>query len=429
MNFRALLPAAGLFALLATAVAVNPRQRTDSGQFTIYCEDANLRRQVASFAVRTKDETLALIGVADQWKRPIVVTLALDAASASPAKNPATVRVVESAVGMKIEIVVRVGKEPADVNLQKHLIRAVLLEYMYRGGMKQDATYAEPPWWIVDGAVELFRQRENGTEPHFFRTLIETNKLPPIASFLAERPDELGPTALAVDRSLAMCLVQLLTEQPDGRRRLASFIRHWSEGDDDPIAALGREFPALAGGAPTLQKWWTLNVARFAAADRQQILSAEETDRRLAALLQFDIPRKDGTVQRFAVSDFSEYLKLPASRQVLAAQRTGLVTLSAKANVLLRPVLSEYDECFVSLARGKTRGIHDRLERTARLREAVTRRAGEIADYLNWFEATQMGSRSHAFDNYLKTANELSDHEAKRRDPIARYLDEIEREY
>jgi hypothetical protein len=428
MSLRALLSAVGLLALLANAGAVSPRQRTDSGQFTIYCDDANLRRQVTSFAVQTKDETLALLGEGDQWKRPIVVTLALDGTPASD-KNPASVRLVDSAVGMKIEILVHVSREPADVNLQKHLIRAVLLEYMYRGGVKTGATYAEPPWWLVEGAVELSRRRELGTDPHIFRTLIETNKLPPIEAFLSEKPDELGPTALAVDRALAMSFVQLLTEQPDGRRRLATLVRHWAEADEDPLAALGREFPALAGGAPIVQKWWTLNLARFAAADRLGSLTAEATDRQAAALLAFEVPRKDGSPQRFTASEFAEYLKLPASRQVLAKQHAALVTLSARANVLLRPVLSEYAECFALLARGKTRGVRDRLDHAARLRESVTRRAGEIADYMNWFEATQMGGRSRAFDNYLKTANELSEQETKRRDPIARYLDELEREY
>jgi hypothetical protein len=428
MNLGTLLTAAGLFALAANACAVSPRQRTDSGQFTIYCDDANVRRQVASFAMKTKEETLALLGEGDQWKRPIVVTLSFDN-PAEPAGNPASVRIVQSDVGMKVEIVVSVGREPADVNLQKHLVRALLLEFMYRRGIEPGATYVEPPWWIVDGAVELFRQRDTGTEPRFFRTLIETNKLPPIAAFLTEKPDELGPTALAVDRALAMALVQLLAEQPDGRRRLGSFLRHCAEGDEDPIAALGRDFPALAGGAASLQKWWTLNLARFAAADRREVLSAEETDRRLAALLEFEVPRKNAAPQRFKAEDFSEYLRLPASRAVLSTQRTGLALLGPRAHVLLRPVISEYDACLALLARGKTRGVHDRLERTTRLREAVLRRSNDIADYMNWFEATQMGSRSRTFDNYLKTANEASRQDEKRRDPIARYLDELEKEY
>jgi hypothetical protein len=59
----------------------------------------------------------------------------------------------------------------------------------------------------------------------------------------------------------------------------------------------------------------------------------------------------------------------------------------------------------------------------------VLRRCSDIADYLNWFEATQMGSRSNTFDNYLKTANEISEQDRKQKSPIARYLDEFELEF
>jgi len=52
-----------------------------------------------------------------------------------------------------------------------------------------------------------------------------------------------------------------------------------------------------------------------------------------------------------------------------------------------------------------------------------------MADYLNCFEATQMGVRSNAFDGYRTTANEISAEGKKRTDPIARYLDELEREF
>ncbi len=426
MNSRLLPSAVALLALCAPASAAGPRPRTDSGQFTIYCEDANLRRQIASAAVQTKEQTLALLGETDAFRWPIVVTVALNGA---PTREPATVRLVESAVGMKIEVLVQVGKEPVDVNLQKHLIRALLLESMYRTGLATGTTYVDPPWWVVEGAAELIRQRDGRPEPHFFRTLIETNKLPPIEAFLRDKPDELGPTALAVDRALAMSLVQLLLDQPEGRRRLAGLIRAWPESDNDAIGALGRAFPALAGGAPVLQKWWTLNLARFASADRLLVLSAEDTDREIGALLEFEIAQTGGTVRRFAAADFSEYLKLPGSRTVLATQRAGFVALSGRANVLLRPVIGEYEECFAQLTRGKTRGLRERFEHAARLRAALTRRASEVADYLNWFEATQMKTSSGTFDNYLKTANELLEQDKKRRDPIARYLDELEREY
>ena len=428
MKLAALLLAAGLAAFLANARAVDPRQRTDSGQFTIYCDDPGLRRQIAGFAARTKAESLALIDESDTWRSPIVVTIELVPAAVS--QNPVTFRVVDTVVGMLLEVVSRVCREPTVVSLHMHLIRAVLLEFMYRkGGPHAGAAYTEPPWWVVEGAAEWLRRSESGVEPQFFRTLIETNRLPPIESFLAEKPDELGPTALAVDRSLSMCLLQLLIEQPDGRRRLANLIRNWPSSDGDIVSALGREFPALAGGAPALQKWWTLNLARFAAADRLQALSAEETDRQISALLDFEIPQKDGKSRRFSAPAFAEYLKLPASRTVLATQRAALVALSVRANVLLRPVLAEYEECFALLSRGKTSGIRKRLERAEHLRGLVTRRASDVADYLNWFEATQMGGRSNVFETFLNTAREADEQERHRRDPIARYLDELEREF
>ncbi len=426
MNLRALLPVVALLAVVTSSGAAEPRQRTDSGQFTIYCENASLRRQVAGFAAQTRAEVIALLGESDTWKRPIVVTLRLDSPVART-RSPVTVSMVQSPVGLKYEIMAYLGTEPTDINLQKHLIRAVLLEYMYRRGAPADGTYVEPPWWLVEGTVELLRRKETGVEPRFFRTLIETNKLPPITSFLAQKPDELGPTALAVDRSLAMCLVQLLVEQPGGRDRLASLVRAWPESRDDSLAALGKEFPALAG-APALQKWWTLNLARFAATDRVLGLGADETTRQITGLLTLELTQKDGTRQRYAIADFPTYLKLPGAKSALAARQAALVDLSIRANVLLRPVLAEYQECLGLLARGKTRGLEKRLARAAGLQQLVTNRATDIADYMNWFEATQMGSRSNTFDSYLRVADEIAEQLKKRNDPVSRYLDQLEGE-
>ena len=55
--------------------------------------------------------------------------------------------------------------------------------------------------------------------------------------------------------------------------------------------------------------------------------------------------------------------------------------------------------------------------------------ADKIADYLNWYEATQFGTRTNAFDSYLKAAKEVSREETHRFEPITRYLDLIEKEY
>lgn len=411
--------------------ALDLRQRTDSAskQFIVFSEDVRLRQSVASFAEDVKRDVLQLLGETNLWKAPIVITLARPTTQ-EMAEPPARLRLIETQPGFKIEITIKIGDDPAAVNLRKQILRAVLLEYAYReSGVTGGLAYVDPPWWVIEGLIETDHRRAVGTDSDLFRRLVETNKLPPIEHFLMEKPEEIGPTALAVDRALAMALLTLLVEQPGGRQNLARFLRHWPESNGDPAALLGKEFPTVAAHQQTLQKWWTLNLARLASADRYQALTTEETDKALAPLLQFEVGNKAGEKRMFAVADFDQYLKLPDSRATLAGRRLELLALSTRANALLLPVIADYQEIFAQLARGKSRGVRDRLAKTEEYRQLVLRRTAEIADYLNWFEASQMGVRSNAFDNYLKTASELSEQERKQKGEIGRYLDEIEQEF
>jgi hypothetical protein len=432
MNARALLWLAVLVtAGSLSARAIDLRQRSESGtkQFIVYSEDVRLRQRVASFAEEVKSDVLQLLGENDLWKAPVVITLAR-ATTVDQGEPAARVRLAETQPGFKIEIQVKIGDDPAAVNLRKVLLRAVLLEYSYRRtGVTAGQPVVEAPWWIVEGLLEIERRRELGADSALFQRLVETNRLPPIENFLTEKPDELGPTALAVDRALAMCLLELLVEQPDGRTSLARLVRDWPQSNGDPAALLARSFPALGAG-PILQKWWTLSLARFAAADRYQGLSAEATEKALAPLLQLELAiNKEGEKKTFPVADYAQYLKLPASRTILNSRRAAVIALSTRANVLYRPVIQDYEEIFSLLARGKTRGLGDRLIKAEEYRARAIRLTTGIADYLNWFEATQMQSRSGVFDNYLKTANEISEQERKQKGPVGRYLDDLEQEY
>jgi hypothetical protein len=205
-------------------------------------------------------------------------------------------------------------------------------------------------------------------------------------------------------------------------------VRDWPQSDGDPVALLTRNFPVLGQG-PTLQKWWTLSLARFAAVDRYQGLTTDESEKALAPLLEFEIViNKAGEKKKFTVGEFDQYLKLPASRAALEARHAEVVALSTRASALYRPVVADYEEIFALLGRRKARGLRGRLERVEEGRRFVLRRSAEIADYLNWFEVTQMQTLSGAFDNYLKTASELSEQDRKNKGPIGRYLDDLEKE-
>jgi hypothetical protein len=416
---------------LADARAVDPKQRSDSSsqQFTVYCEDVRLRQRVASFVEEAKADVLQMMGVADRWKAPIVITIEKQTL-ANPGP-PSLLRLVVTPAGPKIAIEVRIGDDPAAVNLQKQIVRAVLLEYAYRDTpIRGGATFTESPWWVIEGAIQLARTRDIGVESELYRTLIETNKLPPIEEVLAEKPADSGATAMAFDQALALCLIQLLIDQPRGRESLARFVRDWPRGDGDPAALLKKEFPELALKRETLQKWWTLNLARFSAMDRYTGMTAEETEKELIPLLQIEAPAdKAGPKKIFPVGEFDEYLKRPGIRAILTARHGEIIALGSRANALFRPVIAAYEAAFSSLAKGRKGGVRERLAEGERTRSVVLRRIAEIADYLNWFEATQMGLKSDTFDSYLKAAHEISEQDRKRSDPIGRYLNDLDQEF
>lgn len=421
-----------LLAGVAPVRAIDLRQRSESSskQFVVYCEDVRLRQRTASFVEEVKTDVLRLLGEHDRWKAPIVITLDRSSALQSDAP-PVAMRLVETQPGFRVQIDVKIGDDPTTANLHKHIIRAVLIEYAYRdAGVTGGMPVVQPPWWIVEGLIEMNRRREAGADAELFRRLVKTNRLPPIESFLGEKPDELGPTALAVDRALAMCLLQLLVEQPAGRQKLASFVRAAPQSNGDPVASLTKEFTVFGKGGQSLQKWWTINLARFAAVDRYRGLSVEETDKALTRLLQIEMAvDKGGDKKTFDVAEFDQYLKVSASRAALSTTRGELVELSTRASALFRPVLTDYVQIFSLLARGKSHGVHDRLVKAEQYRSFVLHRCSDIADYLNWFEGTQMGSKSDTFANYLKTANEILEQDRKQKNPIARYLDEFELEF
>jgi hypothetical protein len=425
-----LLTVAILACAPAPAVDLRAKSTSSSRQFIVFCSDSALRGRVASFVEEVKRDVLDTIGQPDRWRIPIVITLeATDGPSAEA--SPVSLRLAHTPEGPSIQLGVRIGKEPGTIHLQKHIIRAVLLDYMYRDRLpKPGETYAVAPWWFVSGVVEEVRRRDFGIESGIFLRLIEVNKLPAVTDVLAGRGQELGSGAAAFDNACAHVLLRLLLDQPEGKPRLAQLLRNWPDAGGDSAAALAQSFPALGPDPANLQKWWTLNVARFGASERYRGLSAEDTDRELQELLEFEIVDKAGRKRRFAVSAFKEFMPLRGARDAAAAQQKAIIALSARANVLLRPVLSDYEQIFSSLAKGRTRGIAERIHQAEVYRTAVLQRKNEIADYLNWYEATQMKTWSGTFDNYLRAARAAEENPPMTAldAAIAAYLDLLEDE-
>lgn len=409
------------------------RSVSRSHQFIIYAPDPNARATIAMAVEDAKDKFLKLIDAKDEWKHPIVIMLKpLD--PADPSHPPSDVHIVNTEEGFKVELDIVLDSNPRDAHFPQQLIRSLLLEFAYRkqGNLPTgNSPYALPPPWLVEGIASMVADPDPAADPNLFRSLIASGKTPALATFLTEGQTDMDTPSRQLYSACAMSLVRLLTDMPGGKVAMQNFIRHWPGGSADPEAELLKAFPALNSDRQSLEKWWTLGLASESAADRYQGLTLAETALELDHALTFDVAMdKDGKAMKsFTLDQYASFAKAPGCAAALNGLSVRLTGLGAQGNPLMREVIGAYAEVVELLAHHDARHLKERLKDITDYRKKLGDHMDRIADYLNWYEATQRTQASGSFDEYVRTANQLENQAPPRRtDPISKYLDEMEQE-
>lgn len=398
---------------------------SSSKQFVVYCDDAKVRSAVASFAEQVKTDVITLLGLASPWKYPIIVQIKPQgvAEAAAPLSK---IQIYETDLGFKVQLDVLVGEDPAKAELRKHLVRAVLMEIVLRENpaAAKTAIFGEPPDWLVEGIITWADFRQTGVDPEVFRILVGAARLPSLAEFLVQKDVPADSASRSVFRACSFALTKLLLELPDGHNALLQWLKNPHSPADDPAGVLGTFFHELSGDPKKREKWWALSLVRLSKSGEYSGLGFDETVRRLDALLVVKIAADEGEgAQDYPIGEYRTYLKLKKSGAALSELERQLMELGANSSPLLRSVISDYQQIAGLLARGKTQGMAKRLEQVAQERQNVGARLQKIADYMNWFEATQMQTLSGAFKDYLREARNPDKDSSRRSDPVSRYMD------
>jgi hypothetical protein len=392
-----------------------------SRQFVIYGADAKLRGAVSSLAEQTKANLLALLRQRDDWKTPVVVNLQSQQANL-PEIPPADLRFSQTGFGIKLQLDLTIYKN-LDVSLiERELLRAVLLEMIYRKqpNITAGAVLVEPPDWLIDGVLALAPGRDRGP---LIEALVNTGTPLPLEKFLRQRPSVLDSTGRTLYRAHSFALVQMLIDQKNGAARLAQYIDHLSESSNDPLADLERQFPSLADGA---ERSWQLTMNQVKSVQTFRLLTFAESERRLDELLRLKISEPNKPVNRVRLDELTQHKASASEKMALDQLRRDLLFFVPQTNPVLRPIAREYQEIAALLAHGKRRGMAKRLSRLDATRQQLASKMSEIDDYMNWFEATQMKSGSGNFTGYLKAVDLLQVQTRKRRDPLSVYVDALE---
>lgn len=423
---------AAVFLLLAGASfgqEVPKKLISSSQQFVVYCDEAKVRGAVASFAEQVKTDVTSLLGLSTPWKYPVIVQIKPES-SAQPDLPPSRLKVYETDLGLKVQVDVLLGADPAKVELRRQLVRAVLIEISLRENPEaaKGASIKEPPDWLIQGAIAWADSRLTGVDPQMFKILVGSARLPTLSEFLLQKDALADSTSKSLFNACSLALVKLLLELPEGRRGMVEFLKNLPSPNDDPAEMLGSHFQELAEDSKKREKWWALNLVRLAKAGDYSGMGYEDTKRKLDGLLELKIPTENG-IRSFQIGDYQSYRKLKHSQEILLEVEGQLLELSARGSPLLRSIISEYHLIVGMLVREKTKGLQKRLEQVAFARRGAEERLQKIGDYMNWFEATQMQTLSGAFKTYLEHSRDSGKAAPKRGDPISRYLDLLEPEF
>jgi len=218
----------------------------------------------------------------------------------------------------------------------------------------------------------------------------------------------------------------MLLDTKNGGAQLAKYIDHLYDSSNDPLANLEAQFPLLADDA---ERTWQLALNRLKSLQTFRLFTFAESERRLDELLSVKISEPKKPVKLVRLDELTQQ-KLSASEKLALDQlKRDLLVLVPQTNPVLRPIGHEYQEIVALLARGKRRGLPQRLSRLELTRQQLAARMTEIDDYLNWFEATQMKSGSGNFTGYLKALDQSQVPAQRRHDPLSVYVDALEDQF
>ena len=134
--------------------AVKPRSMSTSRQFVAYGGDVSVRGAICELAEKTKAHLLNLLELHDNWKTPLIVNLDYPQAN-FPEATTCSLQVSQLGYGLKLQLNFVVKSDLQASEVQRELLRAILVEIMYRerGDVPAGTPYVAPPDWLLDPAT------------------------------------------------------------------------------------------------------------------------------------------------------------------------------------------------------------------------------------------------------------------------------------
>ncbi len=388
---------------------------------------------MARYAEKTKSDLLQLLRMRDEWETPVVVLLVGITSDETPAST-GDLRIFDTEDGLSIRLQMPWHPSRLVMNYRREILRSLCLELAYRGaGALPDNHIAQVPAWFTDGLNGVLDIQDGELPASLFQSLLAGSDPLDLDQLEATRAHLLPRTAQMVHRAKAAALVRAMLDFDDGRAKFMEFLVSFRDPESDGLALedrIAEHFPEMVDDRAGIQKWWSIALARLSSAARIDQLTLNATASALDETIS-PAPQPEDVMESPTMLELVAEPGKPENREALQRISLGLTRISTNANPLFQPVIAEYHSLLALTLEGsaKPQVLASKAREAEALREGLSLLASEIEDYINWTQATQIGTASSEFDEYFRAADKiLQSPRPKRDDPITNYLDSFELE-
>lgn len=434
---KSLLLAAGLAGILFSGAALAqkpdaafgppPSSTSNSRQFIVFSHDRNLRSRTVDFVEQVKKSWLETFRLPDRWQFPIL--LVFHESGRWRSSEPFTISFLSDGEGSyRWQIDIRDPATATSPEMAAKLFQALLLEYHSRlDPPKPGRNLKLPPLWLTEALLQNLLSRRDPPPVQLIENLVNNPRPPTAQSILRQKNLPASVTEQIVYRLLAYSLLRTMIESPAGPERLTTLFRTTPPGEI-PEDAILAAFPDWQNNWEILERNWLLTLARLNHTSRTGFLSLRETRQELARLLaaRASTTKKDGTVEEATGANaYPLIAREQGGPRTLIGRGNQLLQMELRAHPLYQPIVREYREILLELARRPKWKPGRRLERVETVRAELDERSAAFEDFLDWFEANQTTSADPAFQQILRLQASVLSPDS-RPDAISRALDRYE---
>ncbi len=425
-----------------------------SGQIHTFCADAGHAAQLASICEDIRSKLVALLGVENKWKSPVVVVFRrrpVDRPLILPGESSPLRCSVASVSGfLRYQIEAEVPPPVDASRFVEAMVGTLCAEWVNRkyprveGGQQ----IARPPAWLVTGLARRLEERRRETALEPLKQAFAAEKMPGFRILTMADGAPADPAGAALYGAQCDALLAALEGQSEGRRKLQKFLLNLDPGENwmrSFCAAFGDEFhnPVKA------EKWWSLVMVRSASLIVAQAQSAAETRQRLAEALVVVVPAGEGaqptprgfwsflwpfdpppTKQVAGVTTLDQVLNYcndpKALWPIVAINEARLQTLISLSHPLYRGAIMRYIEAVHWLRDNDLSRFQQCMVQAAQIRQRADRDCEAISNFVGSVEASlfpeDMAKRLGAWFKAGGTA----DAALPAPTPMTLYLDRVE---